>query len=83
MNMVCELETWEHQRTAKQNEAEVFLYFSLSALFVLLSMQLVFLVDNFKFNLCTLKTNRIRLYFSDFRERQVHFNGTVVIINEI
>jgi len=29
----------------------------------------------------TLKTARKRLYFSDFKERLVHFNGTVVIIN--
>ncbi|MBR1653068.1 MAG: hypothetical protein IJ692_06740, partial [Alloprevotella sp.] len=27
----------------------------------------------------TLKTDRKRLYFSDFKERLVHFNGTVVL----
>jgi len=29
-------------------------------------------------NPCTLKTTRKRLYFSDFKEQLVHFNGTVV-----
>ena len=28
----------------------------------------------------TLQTARKRLYFSDFKERLVHFNGTVVIL---
>ena len=35
---------------------------------------------NYKFNRRALKTARKRLYFSDFKERLVHFNGTVVTL---